>query len=147
MIATKCDSYSVTDDSVDYPPEWQSGVSPSDSRGHQEHGRTIAVHSLAILPAFRNRGLGKIIMKSYRQRMEVSGIADRMSLVTHDHLIKFYEALRFVNKGSSQCTFAGGGWFDMVGLFIVSYDVTGSNGPVMRYNYIRLTVIRFANSP
>jgi hypothetical protein len=63
------------------------------------------------------------MMKSYRQRMEVSGIADRMSLVTHDHLIKFYEALRFVNKGTSQCTFAGGGWFDMVGSFIVSYDI------------------------
>lgn len=121
VIATKCESHSVTDASVDYPREWQSPVAPLDLRGHQEHGRTIAVHSLAVLPMFRNRGLGKIIMKSFKQRIESSGIADRMSLVAHDHLIQFYEKLGFVNKGASQCKFGAGGWFDIVRTFLVSW--------------------------
>lgn len=53
-------------------------------------------------------------MKSYQQRIESSGIADRLSLVAHDHLISFYEKLGFVNKGASWCEFGGGGWFDVV---------------------------------
>lgn len=114
VIATKCDSDTVTDASADYLPEWQSGVPLSELRGHQEHGRTIAVHSLAVLPAFRKRGLGKTILKAYTQRIESSGIANRVSLVAHDDMIKFYEALGFVNKGDSQCKFGGGRWFDMV---------------------------------
>lgn len=93
-------------------------MAPLDSRGHQENGRTIAVHSLAVLPAFRNRGLGKIIMKSYQQRIESSGIADRLSLVAHDDLISFYEKLGFMNKGASQCKFGTGGWFDVVCNFL-----------------------------
>lgn len=117
MIATRCESHSVTDASVDFPREWQSPVAPLDLRGHQEHGRTVAVHSLAVLPTFRNRGLGKIIMKSYQQRIESSEIADRLSLVAHDNLISFYEKLGFVNKGASQCKFGAGGWFDVVCTF------------------------------
>lgn len=113
----------MTDASVDYPREWQSPVPPSDLRGHQEHGRTVAVHSLAVLPTFRTRGLGKIIMKSYQQRIESSGIADRLSLVAHDNLISFYEQLGFVNKGASQCEFGGGGWVDVVCTFFLVFDV------------------------
>lgn len=91
-----------------------------DFRGHQEYGRTIAIHSLAVLPTFRKRGLGKIMMKSYEQRIENSGIADRMSLIAHDDLIRFYENLGFVNKGVSQCQHGAGGWFDFVCTFLVS---------------------------
>lgn len=100
-------------------------MAPLDSRGHQEHGRTIAVHSVAVLPTFRNRGLGEIIMRSYKQRIRGSGIADRISLVAHDHSIRFYEKLGFVNQGASQCKFGGGGWFDIVCTFLVSCAFTG----------------------
>lgn len=88
VIATKCVSTTVTDESMDYPSDWRSrGVSLSERQGHQEHGRTIAIHSLAALPEFKGRGLGKIVMRSYMQRMESSGIADRIVLLAHDHLI------------------------------------------------------------
>ncbi|KAL8653211.1 MAG: hypothetical protein Q9226_003942 [Calogaya cf. arnoldii] len=87
VIATKCASTTVTDESMEYPSDWRTRVSLSEQQGHQEHGRTIAVHSLAALPEFRGRGLGKIVMKSYMQRMESSGIADRIALLAHDHLI------------------------------------------------------------
>ena len=53
-------------------------------------------------------------MKSYQQRMETSGIADRIALLAHDHLIRMYEGLGFANKGKSAVRFAGGGWTDLV---------------------------------
>ncbi|KAL8672209.1 MAG: hypothetical protein Q9168_003311 [Polycauliona sp. 1 TL-2023] len=120
VIATKCVSATVTDESMEYPAEWRSRRSVSERQGHQEHGRTIAIHSLAALPEFRGRGLGKIVMKSYMQRMETSGIADRIALLAHDGLIPYYEALGFVNIGKSEVQFGGGHWVNM------SYTITES---------------------
>ncbi|KAL8829205.1 MAG: hypothetical protein Q9170_006274 [Blastenia crenularia] len=114
VIGTKCATPTVTDESMAFPPDWRSGVSPSERRGHQEHGRTIAIHSLAALLEFKGRGLGKIVMKSYLQRMETSGITDRIALLAHDHLLKYYEGLGFRNLGKSQASFGGGGWYDMI---------------------------------
>lgn len=99
---------------MEYPLDWPAGVTSNESRGHQEHGRTLSIHSLAALPEFKGRGLGKIVMKSYIQRMESSGIADRIALLTHDPLVGYYEALGFQNIGKSEVSFGGGGWNDMV---------------------------------
>lgn len=118
VMATKCDTLTVTDDSMKYPTDWRNGPRSSERRGHQEHGRTIAIHSLAALPNFKGRGLGKIVMKSYMQRIETSGIADRIALLAHEPLVKYYEALGFRNIGKSQATFGGGEWNDMV------YDIS-----------------------
>lgn len=114
VIATKCPSHFVTDECMDLPEDSQSGPALADTGGHHENGRTIAVHSLAVLPAYQGRGLGKTVMKSYIQRMETSGIADRMSLLAHDGLIKFYEGLGFENRGASEVKWGGGGWTNMV---------------------------------
>lgn len=118
VIATKCATSAVTDKSMEIPPDWRRSEPPPENRGHQEHGRTIAIHSLASLPEFKGRGLGKIIMKSYVQRMETSGIADRLALLAHEPLIKYYETLGFRNWEESQVTFGGGGWYDMI------YDIS-----------------------
>ncbi|KAI4252394.1 MAG: hypothetical protein L6R42_007983 [Xanthoria sp. 1 TBL-2021] len=120
VIATKCASTTVTDESMEYPSHWRNRVSLSDRQGHQEHGRTIAIHSLAALPEFKGRGLGKIVMRSYMQRMESSGIADRIVLLAHDHLIDYYAALGFRNTGKSEVQFGGGEWVNM------SYTITES---------------------
>lgn len=53
-------------------------------------------------------------MKSYINRMETSGVADRIALIAHDDFLPFYESLGFVNKGKSKAQFGGGGWTDMV---------------------------------
>lgn len=53
-------------------------------------------------------------MKAYQQRMETSGIADRMALLAHDHLEEMYEGMGFENKGKSDVRFAGGGWNSLV---------------------------------
>ena len=117
-MATKVGSHAVTDESMDIPRNWQelqgSAGSNTDTRGHQEHGRTIALHSLGVLPAYRGRGLAKTIMKSYQQRMETSGIADRIALLAHEHLVKMYKDMGFEDRGKSEAKFGGGGWNDLV---------------------------------
>lgn len=55
-------------------------------------------------------------MKSYEQRMETSGIADRIALLAHDHLLKMYEGMGFEVRGKSDVNFGGGGWNNLVRL-------------------------------
>ena len=55
-----------------------------------------------------------MMLKSYVSRMESSGMGDRIILLAHDELIKFYESFGFRNQGQSEVKFGGGGWNDMV---------------------------------
>lgn len=82
--------------------------------GHIEHGRTIAIHSLAVLPEFQKRGIGSMLMKAYVQRMASSNNADRISLLAYDHLVPFYESLGFEKKGKGGSKHGGVEWVDMV---------------------------------
>ena len=79
-----------------------------------EEGRTIALHSLAVLPAYQKLGIGSILLKSYLQRMGDSAIADQIALITHEQHVQFYEGFGFANKGKSKAQFGGGGWSDLV---------------------------------
>lgn len=120
VIATRTPAPSVTDASMDFPKDWKtvkSGlrkINGEEPIGHQETGRTIAVHSLVTAPAHRNKGLAQVLMKSYVQRIKDSKIADRVALLAHDELIDFYQNLGFDNMGPSSCTYGGGGWNNMV---------------------------------
>ena len=91
-----------------------SSDSPDPKLGHKEEGRTICIHSLAVLPEFQKRGLGKTLVTAYVQRMEQQGVADRLALIAHEELIPYYEKFGFENRGKSDAQFGGGGWFDMV---------------------------------
>lgn len=115
IIGTKTRAPAVTDECMENPPNWQSQrPNPQDLRGHQEHGQTICVQTLGVLPAYQGRGLAKILMKSYQQRMETSGIAQRIALLAHEYLVRMYEGMGFVNKGRSPVKFGGGGWTSLV---------------------------------
>lgn len=92
-----------------------TGHESSESVGHEPLGRTIAVHSVCILPTHQNLGLGKILLKAYMQRMESSGIADRMVMLAHEEMVGWYVGnFGFVEKGESKVTFGGGRWRELV---------------------------------
>ncbi len=76
---------------------------PEDPKiGHKETGRTLCVHSLAVLPQYQKRGLGKTLLKAYLQRMETQGVADRVAIIAHEELIPYYENFGFKNLGKSK---------------------------------------------
>lgn len=113
-VATKTTNSTVTDDDMALPPHWreQSHINPE--LGHKEAGRTVALHSLAVLPECQRIGLGRVVLRGFVQRMEGSGLVDRVALLSHEHLINFYEGCGFRCLGKSDATFGGGGWYDMV---------------------------------
>lgn len=110
IVATKTTNNAVHDEDMEIP----ASSSPDPKVGHKEDGRTICIHSLAVLPEYQGKGLGKTLMKAYIQRMESHGVADRLALIAHEGLIPYYEGFGYVNRGKSEVKFGGGGWLDMV---------------------------------
>ncbi|KAK3680802.1 hypothetical protein LTR37_021044 [Vermiconidia calcicola] len=108
IVATKTTNSTVKDSDMSIPD------SPDSKVGHTDEGRTICIHSLAVLPQYQKRGLGKTLLKAYLQRMEGQGVGDRVALIAHEHLIAYYEGFGFENKGKSEAQFGGGGWYDLV---------------------------------
>lgn len=84
---------------------------------HDDAGRTIALHSLAVLPAYQKRNIGKVLLKAYVQRMNESRAADRISILTFDRLVPFYESMGFENKGKGGSQYGGENWVNMVCTF------------------------------
>lgn len=81
---------------------------------HDETGRTLCIHSLAVLPAYQGRGLGKVLLAAYLQRMAGQGVVDRVALIARQDLVPLYERFGFECRGESKVQFGGGGWWDMV---------------------------------
>jgi len=106
VISAKATSDVVTDEAMDYPKDWASTTSHS-TLGHQEHGRTIALHSVAILPEFQGRGLGRILMLSYMQNMNGAGIADRLALIAHDVSLQHHARRIYFAKRTCSIRFLG----------------------------------------
>ncbi|KAK8868688.1 acyl-CoA N-acyltransferase [Apiospora arundinis] len=113
VVATKCDGDVITDDAMDYPRDFRTVKANATKLGHQESGRTVALHSLAVHPKLQGCGLAKLLMKSYMQQVNNSGTADRISLICQHYLVDFYRKFGFTNLGPSKATFGGGGWHDM----------------------------------
>lgn len=96
-------------------PGHQQGSGEGDMVGHVEHGRTIAVHSVCVLPTHQHLGLGKMVLKAFIQRMETSGIADRIAILAHPELVGWYTGtFGFHDRGESKVQFGGGGWKELV---------------------------------
>lgn len=85
VIATRSNADVVTDEAMDYPRDWNSmPLTTSSKIGHREDGRSICVHSLAVVPGYQGRLLGRTLMTAYMQQMNGAGIADRIALIAHD---------------------------------------------------------------
>ena len=120
-IANRTSASSITEGSMEMPENWRS-LTPNDVVkvdgeviGNDPNGTTIAIHSVVIIPEFQGKGVGKTLVKAYiRYIRDANILGDRLLLIAHRHLIKFYESAGFKNQGQRECQFAGGGWFDLV---------------------------------
>ncbi|OTA97291.1 hypothetical protein M434DRAFT_295243 [Hypoxylon sp. CO27-5] len=113
IVATKSHDTRVTDESMDYPRDFRTNKNKHSSLGHQEGGKTVCIHSLAVHPKLHGCHLGKLILKAYLQQLKNADIAERCSLICQDYLIPFYERFGFECLGESSASFGGGGWYDM----------------------------------
>lgn len=121
VIATWSPYTHITDGAMLMPKDWQSlpqeepVYAEGELVGNDRSGDTIAVHSVAILPEYQGKKIGRTLMRLYIQRLQKTpSHAKRVVLIAHDHLVPFYESVGFKNQGPSECKFGGGGWIDMV---------------------------------
>jgi GNAT superfamily N-acetyltransferase len=114
IVATKAKARLVTDDAMAVPADWRNNYQISPAVGHDEEGDTICLHSLAVHPDFQGRGLGRILLLGWCQRMRDSGSAKRIALICRERFIPFYEKHGFAVAGPSACQYGGGNWHDMV---------------------------------
>jgi GNAT superfamily N-acetyltransferase len=114
IIATKSSGRVVTDEAMDYPKDWKTKYQLTPNIGHNEDGDMVCIHSLCTHPDFQGKGLGKILLKSYVQRIKDSGVAKRIALICRDRYVVFYEKSGFTKVGPSKCQYGGGNWIDMV---------------------------------
>jgi ribosomal protein S18 acetylase RimI-like enzyme len=113
IIATKSSADRVTDDAMDYPKDWKTKYQMTPSIGHNEDGRTVCIHSLCVHPDFAGQGFGMILLKSYIQRIEDSGVADWIVLICRERFVEFYKKANFKEAGPSKCQYGGGNWIAM----------------------------------
>ncbi|ORY63142.1 uncharacterized protein BCR38DRAFT_344655 [Pseudomassariella vexata] len=114
IVSTRTSAEVVTDSAMDYPRDFRTARPNTSGVGHEEAGRTVAIHSLAVHPKLQGCGLGKLIMKAYLQQINNSGTAGRVALICQDYLVNYYKRFGFKHNGPSQAQFGGGGWHDMV---------------------------------
>ncbi|KAL6883896.1 hypothetical protein HDV57DRAFT_433308 [Trichoderma longibrachiatum] len=119
IIATLGCSPFVTDEDMDYPKNWAAILNgreryPSEPVGHRPHGRTICLHSVAVCPRLQGLGLGTATLKSYVQRMNSLGAADRVALICRKPETRFFERCGFKNIGRSTTKTLVGEYYNMV---------------------------------
>ncbi|KZL79023.1 gnat family, partial [Colletotrichum incanum] len=117
-ISTQSISRVVKDEDMAYPPTWKTDPTAVHYIGHNPEGRTIAMHSLAVSPPYQKLGYGKRLMAVYTKEMERTGKADRISILTYDRLVPFYQKLGFTYFGKSQSEYAGVSWHDLAFEFV-----------------------------
>ncbi|KAL8298442.1 hypothetical protein RB600_003122 [Gaeumannomyces tritici] len=113
IIATMSSSDLIVDRDMEMPSGWRTAGTRSSSVGHQQSGTTVAIHSLAVAPHVQGCGIGQLVMKSYLQQINNSGIATRVALICQENLVNYYKRFGFQHVGPSKCQFGGGGWHDM----------------------------------
>jgi GNAT superfamily N-acetyltransferase len=80
--STLGNSLVVNDVDMGVPENWREhDMSKSADVGHQPNGKTVCLHSFAVDPKFKGRGLGQLAMKSFLKAMEDKGSVDRVALL------------------------------------------------------------------
>jgi predicted N-acetyltransferase YhbS len=112
ILVTLTTNTTVKDEDMVVPTSPAKAVAPDS--GHRVGGRTIALHSLSVLPELQNSRVGSTLMRSYIQMVQDAKVAERISLLTYKHLVPWYEKLGFRDLGKSECQYGGKDWYDMV---------------------------------
>eukprot|EP00158_Paraphelidium_tribonemae_P007752 Partr_v1_DN28350_c1_g1_i6_m79286 putative Aralkylamine N-acetyltransferase len=81
---------------------------------HCDHGQTIFLHSICVDPAWQRRGLATQMLQEYVTRCRNVEGAKSIQLLSHRHLIPFYQhAAGFVDRGLSSVQHGPEAWYRM----------------------------------
>ncbi|KAG6053818.1 hypothetical protein E4U33_000124 [Claviceps sp. LM78 group G4] len=114
VLSTRSLSVVVTDQDMQLPANWRDNPQDGAKVGHQPNGNTVALHSLAMCPSHQKLGLGKYLMSRYIEKMREMQAVERISILTYENLVSFYQELGFQLLGASASTHGGVAWKDMV---------------------------------
>jgi ribosomal protein S18 acetylase RimI-like enzyme len=132
VLATLTTNPTVMEEDMALPPDWQqpkSNLAPE--LGHKLNGRTLALHSLAVLPQLQRNNLGTTLLKGYIQMVKDAKVADRIALLTYENLIPWYSAIGFTSTGKSENQHGGEAWYDMVSKSVIRHT-SNVQGPRIR---------------
>ncbi|EEU41506.1 uncharacterized protein NECHADRAFT_87656 [Fusarium vanettenii 77-13-4] len=117
VISTMSTNKPVRDEDMACPPEWKANPLADYEVGHKKNGTTIALHALAVSPSYQRSGFGKALMAAYIGQMKKAGRAERISILTYDRLVPYYQKLGFEHYGKSESEYAGVAWHDLSYVF------------------------------
>ncbi len=84
---------------------------------HIPSGTTVCIHAVCVLPAHRNKGIAISLLKEYIARLGRArrdrARYERAVLITHQHLIGFYEKAGFECAGKSDVVLGPEQWYEM----------------------------------
>ncbi|KAJ7705331.1 acyl-CoA N-acyltransferase [Mycena rosella] len=85
---------------------------------HVPGSSSVCIHSVCVSPAFRKQGAGLKLLREYIARLETthrenSGPYQRILLITHDNLRRFYEKAGFEWVGPSAVVHGSQPWYEM----------------------------------
>jgi len=123
ILATLTTNETVKDEDIALPDNWNT-TTPDTTKGlgHKVFGRTIAIHSVSVLPELQGSRIGSTLLKTFIQMTKEAKNYERISLITFERLVPWYERFGFENQGKSHAQFGGEQWYDMVLEFPEDYD-------------------------
>ncbi|CAG8607373.1 5217_t:CDS:2 [Paraglomus occultum] len=80
---------------------------------HEPEGRTVCIHSVCVDRAYRRKGLASQMMNEYITRIRQQRKYEKAALISHQHLIPFYESFGFRLFGESNIQLGRETWFDL----------------------------------
>jgi len=115
ILATLTAHETVQDEDMALPKDWNT-TTPDTTQGlgHKQGTRTVALHSLSVLPELQGSRVGSTLLRSFIQMVKDSKVVDRVALITFERLVPWYERFGFETLGKSNAQYAGEEWYDMV---------------------------------
>ena len=85
IVSTRCRGSVIADADMAFPKDWRNRSGrAAQGVGHQEGGKTVGIHSLAVLPRLHRCGIGQMLVKAYLDQMRNSGLVERVALICQD---------------------------------------------------------------
>jgi GNAT superfamily N-acetyltransferase len=85
MVGTLGPGPVVTDNDMDWTRDWRNPEALKAAKvGHQTTGRTVCLHSFAVLPELHGRGVGALAMQMYLDAQRASKVANRVAILCQD---------------------------------------------------------------